>query len=106
MYQLYRGDAVMTTGEEADGWIEVAVGGDAVWVKAEYLAVKPPEDPKEATITGNGRVALRKAPGGKLIRWLQPGEQITVSAIIAVEGQNWAKTPDGYVMEEYVGLMK
>lgn len=99
--RLYLGDLVETDGKRSQGWIHITdVGTEAGdgWINADYLTADTLRiDETGATVSRN-RVALRKAPDGKLIRWLKKGERLTVYAWSGL----WAVTDRGWVMIEYL----
>jgi len=91
---------VVTVSQIKDGWACVAGGeSGAVWCKLEYLSTKEPiDEPKQYTIVANGRVRVRKAPDGKLARWAQDGETVSVTSWCG----DWAFIGDGYVLKKYL----
>ncbi len=97
--RFQRGDQVDVY-EVQNGWARVA-GGECqyVWCSAEYLSSTPPGTKAETcTVVSDGRVRVRKTPGGELVRWVKSGSTVTVQYRI----DGWAYIGDGYLMEKYL----
>lgn len=100
--QLYLGDRIETDGKTKNGWLHIinasTEAGDG-WVYARYVV-----DDEPMVVTGRawvlegGRVAVRRYPGGKRIRWLKPGQEVTVYAWTA----EWCVTNRGFVDSDFL----
>ncbi len=102
--RLERGDEIDCV-RIADGWAEVLVGGtERLYVAAEYLSSAPPEAPAQYTVTANGRVRVRKEPGGETAAWVHPGDAVTVYAWREDGAGNWARVDGGYIMADYLTM--
>ena len=94
--QLADGEAVDVQ-SISGGWAAIIHGGDTLYVSADYLtdADKPTGDYK---VTANGRVRVRKTPGGKVIGYRHNGDRVTVMRwATADDGTSWGCTADGYI---------
>lgn len=100
---------VMHTGEtiEADP-AEIADGFFKTMFKERvaYVSVRYFEIPVDAhyIVQANGRVRLRKSPGGDADGFIQPGARVYVTAWrYASDGSKWAKCTGGqYISAEYL----
>ena len=74
--------------------------------RAAYVSVRYFEIPEDAhyIVEANGRVRLRKAPGGDADGFIRPGAQVYVTAWrYAADGSKWAKCTGGqYIAAEYL----
>lgn len=100
--QLYLGSRVETDGKTKNGYLHIVNAstetGDG-WVYAKYIvADEPVIETRQARVIGGGRVQLRACPGGKRIKWLRPGDRLTVYAWT----NEWCVTDRGYVDSEYL----
>jgi len=78
---LNKGDAV-TLLEVKNGWGNVLVGNDPLWVDLSYLSEIPPDElPETATVTG-GRLAMRDKPGGARSGWIKNRQVVKPLAVI------------------------
>lgn len=75
-----------------------------------YVSVKYFEIAEDAdyTVTANGRVRVRKTPGGEASGFIQPGETVHVRAWrYAADGSRWARCPGPkYISAEYLTPVK
>lgn len=75
-----------------------------------YISVKYFEIPADAhyTVEANGRVRLRKSPGGDADGFIQPGAQVYVTAWrYAADGSRWAKCTGGqYISADYLRIVE
>ena len=70
-----------------------------VWVCSMYLQdTKVTIQELTGKIHSKGRTAVRRSPGGKIIKWLRNGDDVS---ILAMSGE-WALTTRGYVRSEYI----
>jgi hypothetical protein len=86
--------------EASGAWAKVA-GGECgyVWCAINYLSSTPPgSEPETCTVQADGRIRVRKAPGGELVRWLHAGDTVQVQCRL----NGWAFIGDGYVLEKYL----
>ena len=100
--QLYLGDKADTDGKKKNGYLHIVdastESGDG-WVCARYLVEDEPVLVcEEGTITGRGRVAVRREPGGKRIRWMKPGDTVMIFAWSA----EWCVTSKGFIDSDYL----
>lgn len=90
--------------KQADGWVFVKVGIESGggWVKADYLTIAP-ESAGMYQNASEGRVRIRKSPGGTTEGWLKAGGKIEVLSILPDEaGQLWGRTEKGYVQMKWL----
>lgn len=96
------GDRFRTDWTEKDGFIHVTDVGNEYgegWISARYLfGMEPVRIDGPATVRSNGRVAVRKYPGGKRSGWVTDGTVITVYCI----AEEWAVTSKGYIQTRYL----
>lgn len=90
---------VMRTGEtiEADpseirsGFFKTTFMEHEAYVSVKYFEI---EDAGDYTVAANGRVRVRKSPGGDACGFIQPGETVRVRAWRrAADGSLWARCP-------------
>ena len=80
--------------------VELPAECDSGWISSRYIVYDRPEEIKrEMRIQAEGRVACREWIGGKVIRWVQDGELVTVYWI----SDEWAVTEFGYIRSVYLG---
>ena len=96
------GSTMMTDGVVKKGFLHVydlAAEDDEGWISTRYIVYSEPEAaPYRMEIVADGRVALRKWVGGKIIGWLHSGDVVTVQYMC----DEWAVTTRGYVMSEFL----
>ena len=87
-----------------DGWAQLEGVGESgtAWVAARYLSEDAPGTETRCMVSAGGRVRLRETPAGELVRWLQPGSMVTVTAHLTVDGVRWARVGDGWVQDRYL----
>ena len=98
--QLDCGDPVETDGEtrrdkQGRKWTLVYgfESGEA-WVCSMYLQNSPIEQERcTCHIVSNGRTAMRRSPGGKVVKWYGNGAEFTVLAM----SSEWVLTKAGYI---------
>ena len=97
----YLGDLVTVT-RTYKGWaycIDLGTEAGVGWISLDYLVDEPVEVVKTtATVSANGRVALRNSINGKKIRWVDPGEVLNVMAI----SEEWVILEEGYMKAEFL----
>lgn len=96
------GSTMMTDGVVKKGFLHVydlAAEDDEGWISTRYIVYSEPEEtPYRMEVVADGRVALRKWVGGKIIGWLYSGDVVTVQCMC----DEWAVTTRGYVMSEFL----
>lgn len=102
--ELLPGSEVETSGTVRNGYAkltdmnsETGVG----WVRNVYLVDEEPKYiGKSATVVSRGRLAARRCIGGERVRWLKPGQIVTVW----FRTSEWCVTDKGYVMTKYLQI--
>lgn len=96
------GSDMMTDGIDKKGFLHVydlAAEDEEGWISTRYIVYSEPEEVHyRMQIVADGRVALRKWVGGKIIGWLYSGDTVTVLCMC----DEWAITTRGYVMSDYL----
>lgn len=96
------GDYVETDGLKKRGYIHcvnMTFESDDGWVSEGYLVkVEPVIKETTATVVSDGRVACREKIGGKRIRWVKPGSEVTIYA----KTEEWCVTSKGYIQAKYL----
>lgn len=96
------GDRVTPDGKRRNGFlhcVRLGLESDEGWIHSGYIVdYEPRKVNREATVTGEGRVAARKNVGGKRTRWLQPGTKV----FVYYRSADWCVTNRGYVQTEYL----
>ena len=77
------------------------IGG---WVYAQWLSPYEPEAVKnEIYIVNSRNVNVREAPGGRQIKRIGKGHEMTVIRLAAdMDGVWWAKTTEGWIMLKFL----
>ena len=86
-----KGDFIHCTGltfETSEGWI----------CKGYLVTTEPVVETYKATVAADGRVACRNRIGGKRIRWVKPGSEVTVFA----HTEEWCVTNKGYIQTKFL----
>ena len=99
------GDKVVSDGLERNGYVHVvglAAEVEDGWIYKALLSEDQPAAVDMMTEVFGGRVACRKYPDGKLIRWLKDGSQVRVYAVT----DKWCVTEYGYVMTDFLTIGK
>ena len=100
--QLYCGDYVETDGKKKNGFahcINLSFETPDGWISTGYMVeTEPVIEQFTATVEANGRVACREKIGGKVVRWVKPGSEVTVFAYT----DEWSVTNKGYIRTEYL----
>ena len=80
--------------------LELAAEEDSGWISSRYIVFDEPREVMDGMVVcSQGRVACREWIGGKVIRWVQDGELVTVYWI----SDEWAVTEFGYIRSVYLG---
>lgn len=100
------GNELWTDNRQKNGYlhvIDLAAEEDEGWISTRYIVYDEPAAINgPMVITGNGRVAVRKWIGGKIIRWLQPGDGVHVYWM----SEEWAVTDRGYIRSEFLEVIR
>ena len=104
---------VMHNGDEIDadpldienGFFRTMFDGRVAYVSVRFFEIA--EDSR-FTVRANGRVRIRKSPGGAAAGFIQPGKTVHVTAWrYAADGSKWAQYTGGkYISAEYLGPKK
>lgn len=105
-----RGDMVYATGDASGAWVEVRIEPVVGWVQLTMLSLEEPYDDVRGVIAADGRVSLRESPGGERIRWVQPGQEVAVMAVLECDGERWYRVrcgeERGWVLGECLELVQ
>ena len=97
------GAKMWTDNREKNGFLhvlELAAEEESGWISTRYIVFDEPREVMDAMVVcSEGRVACREWIGGKVIRWVQDGELVTVYWI----SDEWAVTEYGYIRSVYLG---
>lgn len=100
--ELKPGTAVTTDGKKRNGYlhlVDMANESGTGWVRSIYLVDEEPETVnRTATVISKGRLAARRCIGGERVRWLKPGQTVTVY----YRTSEWCVTDKGYVVTRYL----
>lgn len=80
----YHSDGTKTTSDPLKGWVMLSM-----------LSIEQPFSDKSGVVTGNGRVRLRDNPDGSFMKWMQPGDQVGVLAVVEFDGAKWYRVRHG-----------
>lgn len=98
------GTRLETDGKQRNGFLHVVnVPAEETtgWISAGYIVYSEPKAVnRTATVISDGRLAARKCVGGKIVKWLKPGQEITV----IFRSDDWCYTSAGYVRTEFLRL--
>jgi hypothetical protein len=96
------GTLLMTDGRSRGGFLHVvdlAAEESDGWISEKYVVWDEPEEiNRRMVIRAQGRVACRKWIGGKIIKWLQEGDEVTVYW----RSREWSVTDKGYIMTAFL----
>lgn len=101
---LHAGDTIdASPGEIVNGYFKTTYKDRVAYVSVKYFEIAVGESYR---VNANGRVRLRKSPGGNAAGFIQPGERVHVMAWrYAGDGSKWAKCAGGqYISAEYLSL--
>ena len=97
------GAKMWTDNKSRNGFLrvmELAAEEDSGWISSRYIVYDEPREIMGVMmICSEGRVACREWIGGKVVRWVQDGELVTVYWI----SDEWAVTEYGYIRSVYLG---
>ena len=80
--------------------LELAAEEDSGWISSRYMVFDEPREVMDAMVVcSQGHVACREWIGGKVVRWVQNGELVTVYWI----SDEWAVTEFGYIRSVFLG---
>lgn len=100
--RLTRGDQVDVYGISTDGWADIGRAGDPGYCRIEYLSDQLPTESESYTTTV-GKVNVRMAPSGKMVRKLSKGAVVSVIGWVTdADGVEWANVGDGFVAKKYL----
>jgi len=98
------GSRLETDGKQRNGFLHVVnvpAEESTGWISTGYIVYDEPIIMnRTATVYCEGRLAVRKCVGGKIIKWLKPGQQVT----IVCYSNEWCLTDNGYVRTEFLRL--
>ncbi|MBP3656279.1 MAG: hypothetical protein J6K32_06230 [Clostridia bacterium] len=103
---LHNGDTIDTAPEEIEkGYFRTTFNGHEAYVSVRYFEIA---EERAYTVEANGRVRLRKAPGGAADGFVQPGSRVYVSAWrYAADGSRWARCTGGqYISADCLKAMQ
>lgn len=96
------GTHLMTDSSEKNGYLHVvdlASERESGWISLRYVVFDEPSEVNAVfRIRSDGRVACRRYIGGKIIRWLNDGDSVTVYWM----SDSWAVTDNGYIRSEFL----
>ena len=99
---LHAGDTISANpGEITNGYFKTTYKGHDAYVSVKYFEIRVG---RSYSVDANGRVRLRKSPGGSASGFIQPGERVHVmSWRYAGDGSKWAKCAGGqYIAAQYL----
>ena len=100
--RLPRGDALTLHSVSPSGWAEVSRAGDPGYCRAAYLCDDPPA-PALRCLTTAGKLRVRVAPLGKVLRKLKAGVAVTVRGTLTDDaGDRWANIGSGFVLAAFL----
>ncbi|MDL2318195.1 SH3 domain-containing protein [Eubacteriales bacterium OttesenSCG-928-A19] len=118
---MERGETIIATGEMRGLWVQLQYESHGMhsdgthttetitgWAMISMLSMEEPYSNKIGTIVGDGRVRLRCDPDGEFLKWVQPGDEVSVLAIIDFNGSTWYRIRSGdergFVMSDFLEL--
>ena len=99
---LHHGDTIETNPLDITrGFFKTLFDGRVAYVSVKYFEI-PVE--RDFTVAANGRVRMRRSPGGEATGFIQPGRQVHVTAWrYAADGSRWGKCTGGsYIAAQYL----
>ncbi len=101
---MHTGETIETDPAEiTDGYFRIMFKEKTAYVSVRYFEI-PVEE--HYTVVANGRVRVRKAPGGSPDGFVRPGDRVYVSAWrYDADGGKWGRCTGGqYISAEYLRL--
>jgi len=99
---LHTDDEIETDPAEIqNGFFKTTFKDREAYVSVKFFEI---EDSGAYTVTANGRVRMRKSPGGSADGFIRPGERVRVMAWrYAADGSLWARCAGGcYISAQYL----
>lgn len=99
---LHHGDTIEAKpGEIVNGFFKTTFEDRVAYVSVKFFETVVEQDYE---VEANGRVRMRKSPGGDAVGFIQPGEVVRVKAWrYASNGSKWARCTGGkYIAAEYL----
>jgi len=99
---LHHGDTIEAKpGEIVNGFFKTTFEDRIAYVSVKFFEAVVEQDYE---VEANGRVRMRKSPGGDAVGFIQPGEIVRVKAWrYAANGSKWARCTGGkYIAAEYL----
>ena len=99
---MHHGDTIITDPAEIEnGFFKTTFDGRTAYVSVRFYEIA--ED-RNYTVEANGRVRVRKSPGGAAAGFINPGKTVHVTAWrYAADGSRWAQYTGGkYISAEYL----
>ena len=103
---LHNGDTIEAApGEIINGFFKTTFEGRIAYVSVRYFEVPVGKD---YTVEANGRVRMRKSPGGDAVGFIKPGEKVHVKAWrYAGNGGKWARCSGGkYISADCLKILE
>ena len=95
------GQKVVSDGKKRNGFVHCIISNESGegWVYGGYLVSDQPViQQSRAQISGEGRVACRRAVNGQRRKWLHNGDAVTVYAY----SEEWSVTDEGFIKMRYL----
>ena len=96
------GAKMWTDNRQRDGFLhvlELNAEEETGWISARYIVYDEPHQVDAVmVISSDGRVAVRKWIGGKIIKWIHNSDPVTVYWM----SEEWAVTEYGYIKSEFL----
>lgn len=91
---LHHGDTIETNPLEITrGFFKTTFEGRTAFVSVRFFEIPVEQD---FIVSANGRVRMRRSPGGEATGFIQPGRQVHVTAWrYAADGSRWGKCTGG-----------
>lgn len=99
---LHHGDTIEADPDEiTDGFFKTTFEERVAYVSVKFFEIPVEQD---HIVSANGRVRMRKSPGGGATGFIQPGRRVHVTAWrYAADGSRWAKCTGGsYIAAQYL----
>lgn len=99
---LHHGDTIEANPLEITrGFFKTEFEGRVAFVSVKFFEIPVEQD---FIVAANGRVRMRRSPGGEATGFIQPGRQVHVTAWrYAADGSRWGKCTGGsYIAAQYL----